>query len=210
MVKFQIQNLSEVPEALGLVTEEVKTVKKAINEAGAKAQREDKRQIAREALDYADGLDNFVAKVEELKREWQRLEERIARATPEAREIVRSAGGTRVITNPPAPKTGLKVTFPDGTVLHDSVAAVTFVKALSKLGPEKVAEIGETLNYEPLVSKKRGDFKKHPQAIRALGKGWFASTYCSTSGKAKALRRIAGTLGIQIQVEQVEGVFAKK
>ena len=210
MIKFEIQNLGEVPEALILVKEEVEKVKKTINEEGAKAQREDKRKIAREALDYADGLDNFIGKIDELKAEWEKLEKSIASATPEAREIVRAAGGTRVVIDPPSPKTGLRVKFPDGTVIHDSVAAVTFGKAIKRLGAGRAAAAGFKVNGEPLVSKNKGDFKKYPSDVIAIGGGWFANTHSSTSRKTTQLQKLSDFLGAGLTVEQVDGVFVGK
>ena len=100
MIQIKIQNLADVPEALELVRGEVEKVKKAINEAGARALCEDRRKVAREALDYADGLDAFIGKIDALGKDWEELEESIEAATPEAQEIVRSAGGTGGVVNP--------------------------------------------------------------------------------------------------------------
>ena len=55
-----------------------------------------------------------------------------------------------VIVNP---QTRLKVTFPDGVVFQDKNATTTLLMAIEKIGPEKVAELGISVDKANLVSK---------------------------------------------------------
>jgi soluble cytochrome b562 len=203
MIQIQIKNLADVPEALALVNEEVGKVKKAINDAGAKAQKEDRRQIAREALDYADGLDAFIKKIEKLGEEWKALEASIEKATPEAREIVRAAGGTRVVVDPVSPKSGLRVTFPDGTVIAKPKASTTQARTIERLGPAAVAAFGFRMNGEPLLTRTKKDLKKYPESVETLRGGWILSTHSNTQRKADDLKRIADRLGVRLKIEIV-------
>lgn len=209
MIQIQIKNLADVPEALALVNEEVGKVKKAINDAGAKALKEDRRQIAREALDYADGLDDFIKKIEKLGEEWKALEASIEKATPEAREIVRAAGGTRVVVDPVSPKSGLRVTFPDGTVIATPKASTTQARTIERLGPAAVAALGLRMNGEPLLTRTKKDLKKYPESVETLRGGWILSTHSNTQRKADDLKRIADRLGIRLKIEIVPGVSHK-
>lgn len=207
MIQIQIKNLADVPEALSLVKGEVDKVKKAINDAAIKALRDDKRTTAREALDYADGLDVFIGKIAALGKEWEKLEKSIAVATPEAREIVRKAGGTRNVVDPIGPKTNFIVRFPDGTTISETKASKVFAKSVERLGAGDVAALGLRMNGEPLLTKNRKELAKYPDSVERLRGGWFLSTHSNTQGKVNALGKAAERLGVRLKIDVIPGTF---
>lgn len=96
--------------------------------------------------------------------------------------------------------TNLRVTMPDGTVIHHASGKETYLEALEKLGLEKVmrvrADIVSTEQF-PLRAKgvKQGEF-------------WVRGTisYGGTNRRKKVLDEIADLLGVKLIVEQVEKI----
>lgn len=98
------------------------------------------------------------------------------------------------------PKTNLKVTLPDGTVLKNRKAWVTFVAAISFLGVEKVRDLGLIFSKTPLVS-----IKTTPRyaSSQKFCDGFYIFTYNSTEKKKEILERIAAKLDQEIIVKVV-------
>lgn len=103
-----------------------------------------------------------------------------------------------VIVNP---QTRLKVTFPDGVVLQDKSATTTLLMAIEKIGPERVAELGISVDKANLVSKD-------PSTV--LGNGawhqvndWYVNTHSNTRGKATQLKKISKHLQLNLKIEIV-------
>lgn len=116
-MNLELLQTSEVPQALELLRDEVDRAETAIRNEGAKAmtaKASGSLKAAKEAIAYAKLLRAFIAKIEALGNEWQKIEASIAKASTEAREIGRRAGGTHVVTGPLEPKTNFTVTFPNG------------------------------------------------------------------------------------------------
>ena len=105
---------------------------------------------------------------------------------------------SHVIVNP---QTRLKVTFPDGVALQDKNATTTLLMAIEKIGPERVAELGISVDKANLVSK---------DPSTALGNGewhqvndWYVNTHSNTRGKAAQLTKIAKRLHLNLKIEVV-------
>lgn len=104
-----------------------------------------------------------------------------------------------VIVNP---QTRLKVTFPDGVVLQDKNATTTLLMAIEKIGPERVAGLGISVDKANLVSKTPST---------ALGNGewhqvndWYVNTHSNTRGKAAQLKKISKRLQLNLKIEIVD------
>jgi hypothetical protein len=104
-----------------------------------------------------------------------------------------------VIVNP---QTRLKVSFPDGVVLQDKNATTTLLMAIEKIGPERVAGLGISVDKANLVSKTPST---------ALGNGewhqvndWYVNTHSNTRGKAAQLRKISKRLQLNLKIEIVD------
>jgi hypothetical protein len=103
-----------------------------------------------------------------------------------------------VIVNP---QTRLKVTFPDGVVLQDKNATTTLLMAIEKIGPERVAGLGISVDKANLVSKTPST---------ALGNGewhqvndWYVNTHSNTRGKAAQLKKISKRLQLNLKIKIV-------
>ena len=216
-MNLELSQISEVPQALEILRGEVGRVETAVREEGAKAMTataSGSLKAAEEAIAYAKRLHAFISKIDALGKEWQKIEASIAKATPEAREIVRKAGGTHVVTGPLEPKTNFTVTFPDGTVIAEPKANLTLARAIEAIGPARVAALRGAAclrpNGEPLVTRREADLAKYPSAKLSLAGGWFLNTQSSTEAKAKTVKEISKQLKLKLKVKIVPGTFLQE
>ena len=98
-------------------------------------------------------------------------------------------------------KTVLRVTFPDGTVIADKKAKITFAETIKRIGLMKVRNLGISFCHVPIVSNTLD--KKYGQAQIPVGDGLYVMTHSSTHDKKKQLDKIAKDLGIKLIVEEV-------
>lgn len=98
-------------------------------------------------------------------------------------------------------KTVLRVTFPDGTVIADKKAKITFAETIKRIGLMKVRNLGITFCHVPIVSNTLD--KKYGQAQIPVGDGLYVMTHSSTHDKKKQLDKISQELGVGLKVEEV-------
>ena len=98
-------------------------------------------------------------------------------------------------------KTILRVTFPDGTVISDKKAKITFSETIKRIGLMKVRNLGISFCHVPIVSNTLD--KKYGQAQIPVGDGLYVMTHSSTHDKKKQLDKIAKGLGIELKVEEI-------
>ena len=98
-------------------------------------------------------------------------------------------------------KTVLKVTFPDGTVIADKKAKITFAETIKRIGLMKVRNLGISFCHVPIVSNTLD--KKYGQAQIPVGDGLYVMTHSSTHDKKKQLDKISQELGLGLKVEEV-------
>lgn len=98
-------------------------------------------------------------------------------------------------------KTILRVTFPDGTVIADKKAKITFSETIKRIGLMKVRNLGISFCHVPIVSNTLD--KKYGQAQIPVGDGLYVMTHSSTHDKKKQLDKIAKGLGIKLKVEEI-------
>lgn len=97
---------------------------------------------------------------------------------------------------------GLKVTFPDGTVIWHKQAIDTFISTLRKIGLNRVAEMGikHGGGYD-LVSKD-----KRPTVPGRIWQhecdGWYIYSNTSNSMKIEDLRKISNYFGMNLIIEE--------
>lgn len=104
----------------------------------------------------------------------------------------------RVPRDPDAPKTLLRVTFPDGKIIAHHKVVDTFIEAIEYIGASKVAELNIVVSSNPLVSKE-----KPSRGAKAISNGWFVCAHSSTGYKKTLLERISDALRIGLVVEEV-------
>ena len=99
------------------------------------------------------------------------------------------------------PRTRLRVTFSDGTVIDEQQAADTFALALSRLGLPSVEALGIYVRNLPLVSMSRGEeYCQTPIENR------YVCTHSSTKEKKKLLERISKKLAAPMEIEILPNV----
>lgn len=98
-----------------------------------------------------------------------------------------------------ADKTVLRVTFPDGTVIADKKAKVTFAESIKRIGLMRVRSLGLTFCHVPLVSNTLD--KKYANQQTPVGSGLYVMTHSSTQDKKKQLEKISDQLHLGLKVE---------
>lgn len=202
---------ADVIAALDLVVEEVAKESRRIYKAGSDAMLERKLDLAQKAIDFAKNLKEFEDRVKVLGEAWKELQKQMEGAAPEVKEIVlptklqksRKTGYTRKAPETIAKKSTFTVSFADGTVISDKYAKVVFGRAIEKIGAAAVAQLGVVLGGEPLVSRDKGAFKKHPTQVQPISSGWFVKTHSSTKQKIQLLNGIAKKLKQKLNTEIV-------
>lgn len=115
---------------------------------------------------------------------------------PEVEHTEKKKGGKKVVTNP---RTRLKITMPDGSIIEEHTAWESLQKFILHVGVEKVRAVGLIANKIPLVSNTVD--KKYKTAQKPLGNGWLLMTCSDTATKRKQILAIASYIGMKIKVE---------
>ncbi len=99
------------------------------------------------------------------------------------------------------PTKGLKVTFPDGTVINESTAAETLVRTLKKIGLKKVASSGlQHGGGYGLVSKKMRPVEAGRTWQHEVG-GWYVYVNISNKQKKDDLAELSEMFGLGLKIE---------
>lgn len=98
-------------------------------------------------------------------------------------------------------KSILRVTFPDGTVIADKKAKVTFTETIKRIGLMRVRNLGISFCHVPIVSNTLDS--KYSTAQMPAGNGLYVMTHSSTHDKKKQLDKISQELGLGLQVEEI-------
>ncbi len=98
---------------------------------------------------------------------------------------------------------GLRVTFPDGTVVWNKSAVVTFIETLRKVGFERVAKIGIVHAGYNLVGhdkrpKKNGVIWQHERD------GWYIYVNISNATKVEDLKEISEAFDLNLKIDEVK------
>jgi hypothetical protein len=97
---------------------------------------------------------------------------------------------------------GMRVTFPDGTVIWHRQAIDTFIDALRKIGLERIPEVGiEHGNGYNLASRD-----KRPTVPGRIWQhecdGWYIYSNISNSQKTEDLKRISDYYRLGLKIEE--------
>lgn len=98
-------------------------------------------------------------------------------------------------------KTILRVTFPDGSVIADKKAKITFAETIKRIGAMRVRALGMAFCRVPLVSNTLD--QKYGNTQVAIGNGLYVMTHSSTHDKKKQLDSISQQLGLNLIVEEI-------
>ncbi len=104
------------------------------------------------------------------------------------------------------PATDFSVTFPDGSVIAENKAVDTLVKAVKRIGADKVRQVVESEGLVfckvPVISNRRD--KKYGRSQHDLGGGWLLITHSNNKMKKKFLDRVSEVLRLGLVVEVKE------
>ncbi len=98
-------------------------------------------------------------------------------------------------------KTILRVTFPDGTVIENKKAKITFAETIRKIGLMQVRSLGIKFCGVPIVSNSLDN--KYSQAQIPVENGLYIMTHSSTHDKKKQLDKISKELDLGLKIEEV-------
>lgn len=115
---------------------------------------------------------------------------------PVVEHTEKKKGGKKVVTNP---RTRLRITMPDGSIIEEHTAWESLHKFVLKVGIDKVRAVGIIANKIPLVSNTVD--KKYQTAQKPLGNGWLLMTCSDTATKRKQILSIASHIGMKIDVD---------
>lgn len=107
-------------------------------------------------------------------------------------------GRKKVVTKP---RTRLRITMPDGTVIEEHTAWESLKKFVLSVGIDKVRAVGLIANKILLVSNTVDT--KYKTAQKPLGNGWLLMTCSDTPTKRKQILTIASYLNLNVGVEIV-------
>lgn len=101
-----------------------------------------------------------------------------------------------------APKTGIRVTRRDGSVLQEKTAALTFATAIKEAGLLTVRQLGYKSRKVPLVSTTLDE--KYGSRQLEMEPGLFVITHSNTKEKKKWLDKISDALGLGWTVKIID------
>jgi hypothetical protein len=100
--------------------------------------------------------------------------------------------------SPKSPKTGLKVTFPDGTIINRRFAYETLLDTIEKIGISTVENLHIKHLTLDLISKVKDDFY-HQHEIN----GYLILTHSSTIKKYQQIEEISKKLNLNLKIEVI-------
>lgn len=115
---------------------------------------------------------------------------------PVVEHTEKTKGVKKVVSQP---RTRLRITMPDGSVIEEKTAWASLHKFVLAVGVDKVRSVGLKANKIPLVSNTED--KKYRTAQKSLGNGWLLMTCSDTKTKKKQIESIATILGMEVLVK---------
>lgn len=118
--------------------------------------------------------------------------------TSDERPIVEAHEPTRRVTNMTK---GLRVTFPDGTLIWHPQAIVTMIETLRKIGLARIPQVGITHTGYNLVGKKQRPVEPG-RTWQHECDGWFIYSNMSNKQKIDDLKEISKFFRLNLKIEE--------
>lgn len=167
-----------------------------LNARGARYFSQSEYDKAESLSQSGRALADFRGRVVKLQEEWlERFSGHFAdrESAQQVEQIARTISSASK-----APKTRLRIIFPDGLVLDENTAALSFAKAVQHLGLQEVMRLNKRVNREPLIA----DTPSVRYNDTLIG-DFYIRTHSSTKDKRDLLEEIARELGVGLRVEIV-------
>ncbi|GAP21633.1 hypothetical protein [Leptolinea tardivitalis] len=188
-------NQDGVNIAFELMLDEIQLVIEQLNDEGANFFKNGDYSQAGNLGSVGKELSTFREKLEKLRDEWNRGFDITTRQRVNSKKIER-----HIPLAKKKGKTGLRITFSDGTQIKEKTAALSFVNAINKIGVERVKSLNFVVNKIPLVCLYK-DKRYGPSQYR-LGQ-YYIITHSSTLEKKSILQDISKKINEKIEIEIV-------
>lgn len=187
-----------------LASEEERLIKNEVLPVVTKSIEPALSQVERELVLVVDYVPGQPLKVSlSRKRNFFDALEDVVEIKPDPTVQHRTFGPQTAKKDEIAPKSVLRVTMPDGTIIACKKAADTFIQAIERIGVERVRAVGLKSCKVPIISNTRD--AKYGKAQRPTAGRWLILTHSSTADKKKQLDKIASALNLNINVEIIPG-----
>ena len=101
------------------------------------------------------------------------------------------------------PRTNLRVTLPDGTVIERNAAWRTFIEAILYIGVDKAKLYDRKIVGIPLISDRLSDNERYSRSQKLIAPNTYLNCYHSTETKKSILDELADRFDIDMEVEIV-------
>ncbi|MFG6560164.1 hypothetical protein [Sulfitobacter sp. 1A15299] len=185
--------MDSVSIAFELMAIELDAEEDNLNSAGSESFHNSDYEMAQSYVEKGKALHIFRQRVQDLAEEWKQKfaedfpNEVVPDELQKARKIIMA--GTK------SQKTSLMVRFPNGKTFAELKASETFALVIREIGFDPVADLGLTVNREPLISRLPSE-KYNDVAID----GYFVKTHSSTQAKKRLLEHISRSLDCDLSV----------
>ncbi|MDY3885450.1 hypothetical protein [Porphyromonas somerae] len=126
---------------------------------------------------------------------------------PDAKELTTPPMSTSGPINSPITRArsgDFVVSFPDGKVIANNIAADTFEEVIRIIGIERVRKVAEEhnirINKVPLISRHKHESYNQKE----LGGGLYLITHCNNNNKKRILTRLSSLLNLGLEVEIID------
>jgi hypothetical protein len=182
--------MDNIKVSLEAVKNEIDKYARDLINKGKNAFDESRFEDASKLSDQGKKLQDFSKKVDGLSVDWKR----------NFNNVIEHHFPTRITSSPKSPRTGLSVTFPDGSFVCDKTGASTFMESLYKIGFSKIEDLNIRVRNLPLVSKSKNN---HPIYQEHYLNGYWIVTHTSTAEKKNTLEIISEKLQLYLDVQIV-------
>ncbi|MGI9347184.1 MAG: hypothetical protein ACR2PV_04275 [Gammaproteobacteria bacterium] len=111
----------------------------------------------------------------------------------------KSKGNVNIEPSKKQPPLKIKVTFPNGTVVHKNSVKDTFIETLRKIGFAKAARAKVMMKGHPLISREQ-----HDQYWENVGEGFFVCKDSESATKEKQLSKVNNCLELGLKIERIK------
>ena len=187
-----------------LASEEERLIKNEVLPVVTKSIEPALSQVERELVLVVDYVPGQALKVSlSRKRNLFDALEDVVEIKPDPEVEHRTNGPQKNKKDDIAPKSGLRVAMPDGSIIACKTATETFIRVIERIGVERVRTLGLKFCKVPIISNTRD--AKYGTAQHPTSGGWLILTHSSTLAKKRQLDKISTALNLHLKVDIIPG-----
>ena len=205
-MKKKFEFVSETPVALEILMDEMQRERQNVFEFNEAT--ENSQPVVQEIID------EFIDKVASIAEDWMAFMD-IVRTDGiktindgyELESRPHKGGYIRDDSNGKSSRVRFRVKFDDGAIIDNcKFMHEVYVRAIEKMGEEKVARLGWTYASEPIVTNDESELSKYPQWTKKTRNGWYVATHINSHDKMRIIECFSKALGNKAVCEVYEGV----